>query len=135
MTSPANHGRDSIIEALQADPTAVSFIPADRIYPHKLPGTLVKPFARLGVVEGERERLSGWRGENLDGAVHIFVAATDAIPDPESWAHDAAGAFANAIEALPFAFHDRTVVLADANEADEYHAVVYYRLAAVEEIA
>ena len=131
MTSPANHGRDTLIAALQADATATSYIPAARQYPHKLPAAPVKPFSRLGHVEGAPERLSGWSGENLDGAVHLFVAASDAIPDPESWAHDAAAAFAAVIEALPFAFHDRTVVLQDTREADEYHAVVYYQLTAV----
>lgn len=132
MTSPANHARDTIFDALQASAEVVALVP--RLYPNKLPDAPLRPFGRSGVIDAEIERLSGWRGARCDGAWHVFVAVTDDIPDPESWCQDAVDVMAGVMDELSFCIVDRTMVLKDKTEADVYHGIVYYRFDAVSEL-
>lgn len=134
MTSPANHARDTILAATQADAGAIGFVPADRQFPNKTPSAPAKPYSRMGPVNSDIERLSGWDGAQCDGAVHIFVGESPAIPDPESFANDAVATFRDVMDGLAFCIVDRTIVMRDREEGDVYHGIVFYRYDAVETV-
>lgn len=129
--SPTTHARQTVLAALKAESAVTARIPAARIYPSKTPNTPVKPFARYGASDDTPERYSGWRGGDVSSALHVFVAQSEAIPDPEAWCGDTVGAIADAIDALPDCIVERTQVIPDAEEPDVMHGIVFFTMKAL----
>lgn len=131
MISPTTHARRTILAALKADATVTGFIPAARIYPPKTPNGPTKPFSRYGASFAEPARASCWSGGGVRGTVHVFVGQSGTILDPEAFTGDAVDAMAEAIDGIEDCFVERTQVFADADEPDDYHGIVFFRMDAM----
>lgn len=130
--SPTNHVRETILEALMAASSVTSLVP--RLYPTKTPNNPVKPFGRYGSSNADAVRPSGWRGGNVDGSYHVFVAVNPAIPDPGDHCGKAVDAIAEIIDSLPDCIVDRTMTVPDGSDPDTHHGIVFFTYGALAEI-
>lgn len=133
MAEPIPYTRQTVIARLKADPTVTARIPAARLYPTKTPNAPVKPFGRYGVTDAENDSYSGWEGDEVSGAYHVFVGASVEIPDPEAWCGETVGIIKRSLNGLPDCVADHTQVIPDAEEPDVMHGLVYFRMKALAE--
>lgn len=131
--SPTLAARSSILEAIQTDAAVTALIPAARLYPSKTPNNPVKPFGRYGAEAVEPVRASCWKGGAVAGAYHVWAAVTPAIPDPKTFTELAVAAIADALDAMPDCYVDRTLLLEDTDEADLWHGVVQFTFTVIEQ--
>lgn len=129
MISPTKHARTTILTALKADTTTTDLVP--RIFPEKTPNSPQKPFGRYGSSFAEPARASCWSGGSVRGTVHVFVGQTSTIHDPAAYTGDALDAMAEVIDGIDDCYVERTQVFADADEPDDYHGIVFFRMDAM----
>lgn len=114
-----------IVFAVLSESGPVAALTAGRIYPSKTPNGTVKPFVRVGVGESQPERFSGIATSAVALAVHLFDTERPLSPDPETATSDGVQVIADALDADPRIFVKRTMAVQAADEADDWHGMVF----------
>ena len=134
MPEPIPYTRQTILTALRADPAVTARIPAARLYPTKTVNKPTKPFGRYGASDAEDDPYSGWEGDDVSGAYHVFAGVSDAIPDPEAWCGEIVGLIKKCLNRIPECIVERTQVIPDPEEPDVMHGIVFFTMKALEEV-
>lgn len=120
--APAVEARDRVFAVLQGIAPLTDLVGA-RIYPSRpAPGSL-KPFVRVGVPDVVPDVSSHWRTGVVSMLVHLFVDQSEDVPDPETVCSYMMGEIAEALDQNPRIMVQRTQVLIDRDEPEQFHGI------------
>lgn len=69
----------------------------------------------------------------MSSSYHVFVNKASDIPDPKAYAESAIAAIADALDAMPDCYVDRTQMI-QGDEADSWHGFVQFTYTAIEQL-
>jgi hypothetical protein len=141
--NPANEVQAAIIAALKADSALTALVPAARIYPQQLPNPVTRPFIRFGMpivtarfIDNAEGGDDARDGADVEAAIHCFVTASTAIPDPRAFSMTVASHIARVLNGLDateiddyaeMAVHVGQVQPMQEENADSWHSFVTFR--------
>lgn len=127
MTIESLTVRQKVVGALKADAALTAMVPAARIYPDTLPGTVVWPYVNVGALIDTPFRADCADGSEVTGAVHVFVKAQPGtINDPQMFAITVNRHVARVLEAMDDTHVTQAQEMRDGAEASARHGFVQF---------